>query len=294
LLKGGFSAETTFGVLSRYGVTNVTAAPTVFRSLRTSGLTPPRDLRLRCASSAGEPLTPEVNEWSAAALGVLVHDHYGQTETGMLINNHQQPRLQRPLKRGSMGQAMPGWTAVILRTNEDVPAAVGEPGRLAMDVAASPLAWFEGYVDNASKSAEKFSPDDRWYLTGDTAQVDAEGDCYFFARDDDVIIMAGYRIGPFEVESVLATHPAVKECAVVATPDDVRGEVVAAVVVLREGYVPSTELTAELQDWVKRRYAAHAYPRTVHYADGLPKTPSGKIQRFIVRQRLPRRPLGGE
>jgi len=116
--------------------------------------------------------------------------------------------------------------------------------------------------------------------------VDAEGDYHFAARDDDVIIMAGYRIGPVEVESVLLDHPAVAECAVVAGPDEIRGEVLEAFLVLRSTHAPSGELTTEIQDWVKRRYAAHAYPRRVHYLQELPRTPSGKVQRFVLRQRL--------
>ena len=160
LLQGGFSAELTFTVLSSQAVTNFAAAPTVYRSLRTSGALVPGGLRLRCASSAGEPLTPEVNEWAVSVLGVPVHDHYGQTEAGMLINNHHQPSLQRPLKTGSMGHAMPGWTAVVLREHEDEPASVNEAGRVAMDLSKSPLAWFSGYLDDPQKSAEKFWPTD--------------------------------------------------------------------------------------------------------------------------------------
>ena len=152
-----------------------------------------------------------------------------------------------------------------------------------MDLSRSPLAWFEGYVDDPSRSAEKFSSDGRWYITGDTGHADADGYFHFSARDDDVVIMAGYRIGPFEVESVVITHPSVSECAVIATPDEIRGEVLEAVVVLRQGCEPSAELTAALQDWVKQRYAAHAYPRRIHYVDRLPKTPSGKIQRYVLR-----------
>jgi len=152
-----------------------------------------------------------------------------------------------------------------------------------MDLERSPLAWFIGYVDDPGKSAEKFSSDGRWYITGDTAHVDSDGYFHFSSRDDDVIIMAGYRIGPFDVESVLSTHPAVFECAVIAAPDEVRGEVLEAVIVLREAYAPSSKLAAELQDWVKTHYAAHAYPRRVHFIENLPKTPSGKIQRFLLR-----------
>jgi acetyl-CoA synthetase len=285
LMAGGFSAEVTFEVLRRLGVTNFAAAPTVFRALRASGIKPV-GLKLRCASSAGEPLTPEVNEWSQESLGVAVHDHYGQTETGMLINNHHHPGLRRPLKPGSMGVVMPGWRAVVLKTDEDAPAAVGETGRLAIDLRESPLAWFEGYVDDAFRSTEKFSVDRCWYMTGDAGFTDEAGHFRFCSRDDDVIIMAGYRIGPFEIEAVLMSHPAVEECAVVAAPDPLRGEVLEAFVVVRGNPVELGALTQELQELVKRKYAAHAYPRRVHFIDALPKTPSGKVQRFVLRRRL--------
>jgi acetyl-CoA synthetase len=266
----------------------LTAAPSVYRSLRASGIAP-QNLKLRCASSAGEPLTPEVNEWAVRTLGTAVHDHYGQTECGMLINNNHHPALRLPLKQGSMGQSMPGWKAVILKQECDEAAPTGEVGRVAIDLLLSPLAWFGGYLNEPEKSAEKFSAGGRWYITGDIGRTDEEGYFYFSSRDDDVIIMAGYRIGPFDIESVIVTHPSVSECAVVAIPDEIRGEVIAAAVVLRQGASASTSLTEELQAHVKTRYAAHAYPRIVHYVDALPKTPSGKIQRFVIREQLKQR-----
>ena len=284
LLEGGFSPETTMAVLANEGVTNFAAAPTVYRALRSSGLTPPSTLGLRCASSAGEPLTPEVNDWAAKVLGVTVHDHYGQTEAGMLINNHHHSALRSPIKPGSMGQAMPGWSATILHEERDEEVGANELGRVAMVMAQSPLAWFKGYDGAPAKTAEKFSEDGQWYLTGDMGLVDEDGYFHFSARDDDVIIMAGYRIGPFEVESAIATHPAVAESAVIAVPDEVRGEVIEAYVVLREHLSASPELEREIQQWVKSHYAAHAYPRAVHFVDALPKTPSGKIQRFVLKQ----------
>jgi len=286
LFEGGFSAAAMLAILSRQGVTNLAAAPTVFRSLRASGLPGPADLRLRCISSAGEPLTPEVSEWSRLALTAPVHDHYGQTETAMLINNHHHPLLRRPLKTGSMGRSMPGWHAVVLLPDRDEPAPPGQSGRVAMDLDRSPLAWFGGYTGQEAHSAEKFSTDGRWYFTGDSGYVDEDGDFFFCGRDDDVILMAGYRIGPVEVESVLLRHTAVSECAVVAVPDPIRGEVLEAVVVLRAGHGATDELSYELQQWVKTRYAAHAYPRRIHYADSLPKTPSGKVQRFVLRRQV--------
>jgi acetyl-CoA synthetase len=285
LLEGGFTPETTLAVLAGEGVTNFAAAPTVYRALRSSDLAPPSPLSLRCASSAGEPLTPEVNDWAANALGVTVHDHYGQTEAGMLINNHHHADAKHPIKPGSMGKAMPGWSAAILRDDADVAAAIGEPGRLAFDLSRSPLAWFAGYDGDSAKTAEKFTADGHWYLSGDTASVDDEGYFHFSARDDDVIIMAGYRIGPFEVESAMSTHAAVAESAVIAVPDEVRGEVIEAYVVLREGHAGSAELERDIKNWVKTRFAAHAYPRAVHFIEAMPKTPSGKIQRFVLKQR---------
>ncbi|MFJ2211131.1 AMP-binding protein [Streptomyces sp. NPDC101062] len=284
LLHSGFSADLTWRVMDTLRVTNFTAAPTVYRSLRASGVPVPEGLALRRASSAGEPLTPEVNAWAEEAFGVQVHDHYGQTEAGMLINNHQLPALRREVRPGSMGHPMPGWSLRVLYEDRDEVAPTGTVGRIAADLTASPLAWFHGYEGDPARSAGKFSADGRWYHTGDVGRVDEEGYFHFSSRDDDVIIMAGYRIGPFEVESVLVTHPAVVECAVIAAPDEVRGEVLEAFVVLQDGAEATDELAAELQQLVKTRFAAHAYPRTVHFADRLPKTPSGKIQRFVLRR----------
>lgn len=284
LFEGGFSAEKTMAILEQHGVTNFAAAPTVYRSLRSAGDGAPANLRLRHASSAGEPLTPDVNAWAEQALGVAVHDHYGQTEAGMLINNHHNPSVARPLKAGSMGVAMPGWTATVLQEQADIEVGPDEIGRVAMIVAQSPVAWFNGYHGDPAKTAEKFTADGRYYLTGDTGHFDKDGYFYFSARDDDVILMAGYRIGPFEVESAILSHPAVAEAAVIAVPDEVRGEVIEAYVVLRDGHEGSAEVERDIQQWVKTRYAAHAYPRSVHFAPSLPKTPSGKVQRFALKQ----------
>ncbi|RKE23839.1 acetyl-CoA synthetase [Paraburkholderia sp. BL23I1N1] len=284
LLKAGFDAQTTYRVLTERNVTNFAAAPTVYRSLLCSEHQPPAGLKLRCASSAGEPLTPDVNGWAVGALGVQVFDHYGQTEAGMLINNHHDERLAGPVKEGSMGIPLPGWKAVVLDRDEDTEIATGEVGRVAFVVEDSPLAWFRGYEKDPSKSAEKFTGDGKWYLSGDLGRADEDGYFFFSSREDDVIIMAGYRIGPFEVESVIAAHPAVGECAVIAVPDKVRGEVLEVYVVLRHSYTPAPVIEAEIQQWVKTHYAAHAYPRRVHFVDQLPKTPSGKVQRFVLRE----------
>lgn len=283
LLRGGFSPETTWAVMEKFGVTNFAAAPTVYRSLR-AGSAPGQGHALRRASSAGEPLTPDVIAWGREALGLEVRDHYGQTEHGMVAANAWQDDLRMPVRDGSMGVSLPGWTVDVLAVDADAPAAVGEPGRVAIDVAASPFLWFGGYAGAPERTAERFTADGRWYLTGDAGRRDADGFIYFSSRDDDVIIMAGYRIGPFDVESVLVTHPAVMEAAVIGAPDEIRGEVLEAYVVLDDG-VPATEnLVAELQQLVKTKFAAHAYPRRIHFVPELPKTPSGKVQRYVLRR----------
>ncbi|MEV2219607.1 AMP-binding protein [Nocardia vinacea] len=284
LLHAAFSAPLTWQVLERFGVTNFTAAPTVYRALRADSATAPTDLRLRRASSAGEPLTPDVVTWSVETFGVAVRDHYGQTEHGMLICNSWHDALRVDAPAGSMGRTMPGWHCAVLADVADVEAPVGEVGRVAIDTQRSPLLWFLGYLDAPERTAQRYTADGRWYLTGDAGSQDADGFFHFSARDDDVIIMAGYRIGPFEVESVLVLDERVVEAAVVGMPDELRGEVLEAFVVLRNGVEENTELEAELQTLVKRKFAAHAYPRKVHFVDALPKTPSGKVQRFILRQ----------
>lgn len=284
LQRGGFDAAATWRVLSELGVTDYAAAPTVFRSLRAAGTPVPEGLKLRGLSSAGEPLTAEVNEWAEEVLGLQVHDHYGQTEVGMTIGFPHHRDLEIPAVPQTMGVALPGWSVTVLEEGTSEPAATGEPGVLAIDIANSPLMTFTGYA--GGNSADRFTVDGRFYLSGDLAIRSADGTLRFSSREDDVIIMAGYRIGPFDVESVLAQHPAVAECAVVAAPDPVRGEVVAAFVVLRNGFEPSGELDHELRDHVRERYAAHAYPRRVHVVPTLPKTASGKIQRAELRRSL--------
>jgi acetyl-CoA synthetase len=269
LLDAGFTPDTTFGVLARHGVTNFAGAPTMYRAMRRTEVPP--GVRLRRASSAGEPLTPDVITWAEQALGTEVRDHYGQTEQGMAIVNGWHDDVRRPLEPGSMGVELPGFRAGVV------------DGQIAL-ATDSPLMWFTGYLDAPEKTAERFTPDHTWYLTADIGTVDEEGYYFFTARDDDVILAAGYRIGPFDVESVLITHPLVADVAVVGAPDEVRGEVVAAYVVLEPGAEPGPDFEAELQQLVRTKYSAHAYPRQVHVVDALPKTPSGKVQRYLLRR----------
>lgn len=285
LLSAGFSSELTWQVMDTFRVSNFAAAPTVYRALR-AGSAEGRRHALRRASSAGEPLTPDVIEWGSGAFGLEVRDHYGQTEHGMVAGNAWHDGLLQPLQPGSMGTPLPGWRVDVLSESADSLAADGEAGRVAINIAQSPFFWFTGYAGAPEKTAERFTADGAWYLTGDAGRRDAGGRLYFTSRDDDVIIMAGYRIGPFDVESVLVTHAAVAEAAVVGVPDAIRGEVLEACIVLNAGHEPSDALAAELQELVKAGFAAHAYPRRVHFLAELPKTPSGKVQRFVLRREL--------
>ena len=182
-----------------------------------------------------------------------------------------------------MGHGMPGFHVTILG-HGDEELASGHVGQLAIDVEHSPLFWFDGYFQEPEESARRFTADKRFYLSGDSASQDSDGYITFTGRDDDLINSAGYRIGPFEVESVLVGHPAVAEAAVIGTPDQLRGEAVKAFVVLRPDVMPNDALAEELGRFVKSHLAAHAFPREVTFLDALPKTPSGKIQRFVLRQ----------
>jgi acetyl-CoA synthetase len=194
--------------------------------------------------------------------GLEIRDGYGQTETGQLTGNLP----GAPVRPGSMGRPLPG---VDLRI---------EDGELVLADPSTDPTFFVGYLDGNP------APGDRPWHTGDRVGRDDDGYLYFEGRTDDVIISAGYRIGPFEVESALLTHAAVAEAAVVAAPDEERGSVVRAVVVLREGFVPGQTLAAELQDHVKHETAPYKYPRIVDFAEELPKTASGKIQRARLRR----------
>ncbi|MCQ9389868.1 AMP-binding protein [Brevibacterium sp. 50QC2O2] len=266
-----FTPESTFAVMEKFQVTNFASAPTVYRALSKSGL--PTTARLRVASSAGEPLTADVTEWSQRVLGSEVRDHYGQTETGMLICTHWNPVAETQVKPMSMGTPLPGIEGTI------------RDGVISF-AADSPMLWFMGYADDPAKTATRYTADGQWYLTGDLGRTDEDGYFYYISRDDDIILMAGYRIGPFDVESVIINHPAVADVAVVGRPDPsgVRGELAEAFVVLAPGVAGSDALATELKLLVKENYSAHAYPRCVHFVDQLPKTESGKVQRGVLRK----------
>lgn len=278
LHEGGFTVAGTCGIIARLGVTNLAGSPTAFRQIIAAGpeAVEPIRGRLRVVSSAGEPLNPEVIRWFDRHLGVPIHDHYGQTELGMVVNNHH--GLDHPVRPGSAGLAMPGYRAVVLDEGGRE-LGPGQPGILAIDIARSPLLWFSGYLN-----AETPAIAGGYYRTGDSVEFEEDGSVSFIGRADDVITSSGYRIGPFDVESALLEHPAVSEAAVIGVPDPERTEIVKAFVVLAKGHEGTPELAEELRQHVRHRLSAHAYPRRIDFVTDLPKTPSGKIQRFLLRK----------
>jgi len=278
LYLGGFSAAATWQVIAQLGVTNLTGSPTAYRQLMAAGPEAAAVVKgqLRVLSSAGEPLNPEVIRWVAEHLGAPIHDHYGQTEMGMCVNNHH--GLDHPVNPGSAGLAMPGFRVAVLAP-DGRELGPGQPGELAIDLAHSPLMWFTGYLNQPTPAIA-----DGWYRTGDSVELEPDGSISFISRADDVITSSGYRIGPFEVESALIEHPAVLESAVIGVPDPERTELVKAFIVLAPDFEPNQALRDQLQRHVRQRLSAHAYPREIDFVQDLPKTPSGKLQRFVLRK----------
>lgn len=275
--EGGFNAESVCDVINEYGITNLAGAPTAYRMMMAADPSQMAELRgkLRVVSSAGEPLNPEVIRWFKEVLDVPIYDHYGQTEVGMVVCNHH--ALAHPVRSGSAGFASPGYRIAIIdeQGNE---LATDVPGILAIDIAQSPMMWFSGYEESRKSPFVE-----QYYLTGDTAEIHAYGSMSFVGRSDDVITTSGYRVGPFDVESALLEHDAVIEAAVIGVPDLERTEIIKAFVILAHHHTASAELQQELSLFVKKRLSAHAYPRLIEFVTELPKTPSGKIQRFLLR-----------
>jgi acetyl-CoA synthetase/medium-chain acyl-CoA synthetase len=278
-VPGRFDPKLTLQTLQDFGVTTFCAPPTAFRLLVLEDLKAYDLSELRHCVGAGEPLNPEVIEAWQAGTGKLIRDGYGQTETVLLVGNF--PPLE--VRPGSMGKPSPGFDVAVIDENGNR-CEPGEEGDIAVRISPQrPVGLFKEYWNDPEATKGSLRGD--WYITGDRAYVDADGYFWFVGRADDVIISAGYRIGPFEVESALIEHPAVVEAAVVASPDAVRGEIVKAFVVLAQGYQPSEQLAQEIQDHVKNVTAPYKYPREVEFASELPKTISGKIRRIELRQR---------
>ena len=286
--EGEFEPEAWVDLLDRFPITVLFSVPTAYRMLREhDDLFDDADLDLRLALSIGEPLSPGVVTWGEETLDVTILDTYGQTETGnMIINNY--PTME--VRPGSMGRPLPGVEAAIVDpdTGEQLPP--GETGQIA-ERPDFPC-FFAGYWEQPEKTEDCFvdGPDGEWYLSGDLGRVDEDGYFWFEGRADDVIISAGYRIGPFEVESALGEHEAVAEAAVVPKPDEERGNIVKAYVVPSQGTDPDTAIKTDIKNSIKTELAAHEYPREIEFLEELPKTVTGKIRRTELRDRTESEP----
>jgi acetyl-CoA synthetase len=276
--QGGFDPEQQLAVLAKHGATNVFTTPTAMRSMmgvEDAGKRYPQQFRIVC--SAGEPLNPEAIRWFREQYGLTVLDFYGLTESYPLCANF--PFME--VREGSMGRPMPGWDVQIL-DEDDNPVAQGERGEICLRARSNPHYPLR-YWNRPEDSEETFGGE--WFHTKDAAETDEDGYYWYAGRADDVIISAGYRIGPFEVESACIEHPAVREAAAVASPDERRGQVVKAFIVLAEGHAPSDELGDEIKRFVRDRHSAYAYPRRIEFVDDLPKTLTGKIRRIELREK---------
>ena len=254
-------------------------APTIYRMLVLEDLAKYDFSCLRHCVGAGEPLNPEIIETWRNATNITIRDGYGQTETAILCGSFPgiEPRF------GSMGKPTPGINLAVIDYDGNEVAANTEGDIAVKVVPEAPQGMFKEYKSDPERTAD--TRQGPWYITGDRAYVDDDGYFWFVSRADDVILSAGYRIGPFEVESALIEHPAVAESAVVSSPDETRGEVVKAFVVLAPNYDASDKLAKELQDHVKRITAPYKYPRRLEFVVALPKTVSGKIRRIELRER---------
>ncbi len=277
--EGRFNARLTLELMTTKGVTAFCGPPTVYRMLVLEDLTKYDYSAIKHFTSAGEPLNPEVIKVWKEATGKTIHEGYGQTETTVLVANY--PFM--PVKPGSMGKPLPDLHIDIL--DEDFkPVPAHEAGYICVKMnPKKPVGIFESYLEDPEENEKVFQHG--WYNTGDKATMDEEGYFTFVGRGDDIIKASGYRIGPFEVESVIQEHPSVAENAVVASPDPVRGEIIKAFIVLAPGHRASDKLGQEIQDFVKARTAPYKYPREIEFMDELPKTVSGKIKRTVLRSR---------
>ena len=279
--SGKFDPAVALDILAEYPITTWCAPPTALRLIIGQNLSRWKFPHLRHCVSAGEPLNPEViSAWNQAT-GHTIYEGYGQSETVVLIGNYR-ARGDR-VRPGSMGQASPGFELAVLDTDL-VEVPTDREGELAIRVKPNrPLGMFREYWRNPEENSARFRGD--WYLTGDVVRRDRDGYFWFVGRADDVIKSAGYRIGPFEVESALVEHDAVLEAAVVGKADTLRGQLVKAFVVLRPAVAPSERLKTELQEHCRRLTAPYKYPREIEFVAELPKTTSGKIRRIDLRQR---------
>lgn len=276
--KGRFDPKEYLQILQDFKVNVLCCTPTEYRLMAKVENLEQFDLSsMRSAVSAGEPLNSEVINKFLEVFSLQVRDGYGQTENTLLVGT----LLGMKPKAGSMGKPTPGNLVEIIN-DEGEPTKSGEVGDIA--VHKSTPALFKGYLNEPERTQKQFRGE--WYITGDRAYKDEDGYFWFEGRGDDIIISSGYTIGPFEVEDALVKHPAVKECAVVASPDEIRGAIVKAFVVLRDPQLKnSPTIVSELQEHVKNITAPYKYPRAIEFIDELPKTTSGKIRRIELREK---------
>ena len=283
--RGRFDAQRAFELIEKYGIRNTFLFPTALK-LMMKAFPRPRerfDIRLRSIMSAGEAVGTAVFEWAQSALGVTINEMFGQTEMNYIVGNSH---TQWPAKPGSMGRPYPGHRIeVIDEHGQRVPE--GELGeiavhRIAPDGTPDPVFFLE-YYRNPQGTTAKFTGE--WCRTGDLATRDAEGYLWYQGRADDMFKSASYRIGPSEIENCLVRHPAVANAAVVPSPDETRGNVVKAFIVLAAGYVPSPALEDDIQRHVRQYLAPYEYPREIEFIDALPMTTTGKVQRRVLRER---------
>lgn len=273
-----FDAEKMMQVLEKYQVTTFCAPPTLYRLMAKTGIRREAFASVKHASTAGEALQEEIIRLFHEATGLEIMEGFGQSETTLVIGNFAG---MHP-KRGSMGKPNPLYQVVLVDPDGN-PVKAGERGEICIDTRERmPETLCTCYLHNEEANERYWR--NGLYHTGDTAWFDEDGYYYYIGRVDDVIKSSGYRIGPFEVESVLIQHPAVLECAITGVPDEERGQLVKATVVLCEGYEPTEELKKELQNFVKERTAPYKYPRIIAFTKELPKTVSGKIQYNILRE----------
>jgi len=276
--KGGFDPEEQLRFLTKHGVQGLFTTPTALRAMtaieNAGEKFPLPELRNPC--SAGEPLNPEVIRWFRDQYGHTVLDYYGLTESYPICGNF--PTVE--VREGSMGKPMPGWQVAILDEDENE-LPVGERGEICLRARSNPH-YPLGYWNRPEDTKEDFEGE--WFHTKDAAELDDDGYVWYAGRADDVIISAGYRIGPFEVESACVEHPAVREAAAVASPDAKRGDIVKAFVILAEGHEASDEKADEIKAFVRGHLSAFAYPREIEFVDDLPKTLTGKIRRIELRE----------
>ena len=277
----GFDPETAFSLLTEFNVTGAFVPPTAIRMLM--GIDDPTeryDLALEAICSGGEPLTPEILDWAETELaGVVVNELYGQTEANLLVTNSQDWFPARP---GSMGKPVPGHDVAIVDPETGQQRPRGEVGEIAVRRGDDPVI-FREYWNEPEKTAAATVGD--WHLTGDLGTRDEDGYLWFKARDDDLIITSGYRVGPGEVEAAILDHASVEQVAVVGVPDETRGEIIKAFVQPVAGEAGSDELRETIQQLVRDRLAKYEYPREIAFVESLPQTTTGKIQRRKLRER---------